>query len=113
MGIARIDRVPCTLTYASVGNIEARVIGADHVLRPVAINGIVGYNARIFRSEVFPFLPGDMLLLHSDGISDRFNLSVSARGQDPQVLADQLAAAHGRPNDDQLLLIVTDDGCSP
>lgn len=111
MGLARIDRGEQTLTFAGVGNIEARVIGADLVRRPVSVNGIIGYNARKFSAQVVPFHRGDMLLMHSDGLSDRFVLTVEAREADPQMLTFQLAAAHGRPNDDQLVLIVVDDPC--
>ncbi|MDO8310569.1 MAG: SpoIIE family protein phosphatase [Sideroxyarcus sp.] len=108
MGVARIDRHEQKMVYGGVGNIEARLVGADKVRRPVSTNGIIGYNARIFKIEVHPYVAGDMLLMHSDGISDGFSLPVSARGQDPQLLAFQIAAAHGRLNDDQLLLIVTE-----
>lgn len=106
MGVARIDHSQQTLTYSGVGNIEARVVGTDKVRRPSSVNGIVGYNARKFNIDTVPFRPGDMLLMHSDGVSDRFQLTPDVRGQDPQMLAYQLVAAHGRASDDQLMLIV-------
>jgi serine phosphatase RsbU (regulator of sigma subunit) len=107
--IARIDRVLRVLTYTGLGNIEARIVGADKVRRPVSVNGIVGYEARKYRVEEFPFLDGDMLIMHSDGISDRFAMTPAARFLEPQMLAMQLASAHGRPNDDQLLLLLRDE----
>lgn len=107
--IARIDRKQQVLTYAGLGNIETRLVGADKVRRPVSLNGIVGYESRTFRVEEFPFLAGDLLVMHSDGISDRFPMTSAARTLEPQMLAMRLAHAHGRPNDDQLLLLLRDE----
>lgn len=105
IGIARIDRQSETLVYAGLGNIETRIVSEEKVYRPVSVNGIVGHQARKFRQETFPFKPGDLLIMHSDGISDRFEISTLARARDPQMLANQLAQTHGRDHDDQLLLI--------
>lgn len=106
VGIARVDRALRTLVYAGLGNIEARIVAEQKVYRPISVNGIVGHSARKFREETFPFEHGDLLLLHSDGISDRFELTSRARSRDPQMLAAQIAAEFGRAHDDQLLLIV-------
>lgn len=105
VGIARIDRTAGTLVYAGLGNIETRIVAEEKVYRPVSVNGIVGHQARKFRQETFPFKAGDLLIMHSDGISDRFEISTLARARDPQMLANQLAQTHGRDHDDQLLLI--------
>lgn len=106
--IARIDRGACTLTYSGLGNIEARIVGADKVRRPVSTNGIVGYQAHKVRVEEFPFHPDDLLVMHSDGISDRFDLTPLSRGVEPQLLAHQIVNGHGRPGDDQVLIVVRD-----
>jgi hypothetical protein len=106
VGIAKIDRERRTLAYAGLGNIEARIVSEHKVYRPVSVNGIAGHSARKFREETFPFERGDLLVLHSDGISDRFELSSRARSRDPQMLAAQIAMEFGRSHDDQLLLIV-------
>ena len=105
VAIARIEPAAQTLVYAGLGNIDARIVAEDRIYRPVSINGIVGHQARKFRQEAFVFKPGDMLIMHSDGISDRFEVSPLARARDPQMLANQIAHSHGRDHDDQLLLI--------
>lgn len=109
LAIARIERENGQLIHTGLGNVETRIVTAQKVYRPVTINGIVGHQARKFRTEAFPFQPGDLLLMHSDGISDRFELSPSARSRDLQLLASQIAHEHGRHHDDQLLLILRDD----
>lgn len=109
VAIAHVDLESCILTYAGLGNIESRLVAPDKVRRPVSVNGIVGHQARKFRQEAFPFAPGDLLIMHSDGISDRFDITTHARTRDPQMLANQIAQAHGRSHDDQLLLILRQD----
>lgn len=106
LAIVRIDRAQRTLTHSGLGNIESRILGVEKVRRPVTLNGIVGHSARKFRQETFPFEPGDMLIMHSDGISDRFDLSPASRSRDPQMLANQLVQQYGHAHDDQIMLIV-------
>lgn len=109
MAVARVERERGVLQHAGLGNIETRVVGPERVRRPVTVNGIVGHALRKLRTEEFPFAPGDLLLMHSDGISDRFELSPLARNRDVQMLADQLVRENGRFNDDQLMLVVRDE----
>ena len=106
IAVSRIDRQQHQLIHAGIGNIETRIIGAERTYHPVSINGIAGHSVRKIRSEIFPFHPGDLLVMHSDGISERFELSPLARERDIQFLASQLVHAHGRHHDDQLLLIL-------
>lgn len=109
VAIARVDRSRKMLSHAGLGNIETRLVGKDKVRRPVTVNGIVGHSARKFRVEEFPFEPGDLLLMHTDGLSDRFEISSASRSRDPQMLANQLAQEHGRIHDDQLIVVVRDE----
>ncbi|MEW6613378.1 MAG: SpoIIE family protein phosphatase [Pseudomonadota bacterium] len=106
LAIVRIDLRAGTLVHAGLGNIETRIVAAERIYRPVTVNGIAGYTARSFRAEQFAFLPGDLLIMHTDGISDRFEISPAARGRDLQMLASQIVHEHGRHHDDQLLLIL-------
>lgn len=109
LALARIEREHGTLIHAGLGNIETRIVTEHKVFRPVSVNGIVGHQAFKFRTETFPFAPGDLLVMHSDGISDRFEVKAASRGRDLQLLASQIAHEHGRHHDDQLLLILRDD----
>lgn len=104
--IARLEHASKSLIFAGLGNIEARLVSATKTYRPMSVNGIVGHHTRSLRQDAFPYEPGDLLILHSDGISDRFELTARARERDPQMLANQIAHAHGRAHDDQLLLIL-------
>lgn len=111
MAIARIDRRRHRLSHAGVGNVETRLVSAGQVLRPITMNGIVGESMERFREETFPFVPGDLLFMYSDGISDRFETPVAAR--DLQRLADQIALKYLRFQDDQTLVILRDETIVP
>lgn len=54
VGMALIDLESSTLRYAGVGNIEVRVKSRT-VIRPISVNGILGYNLRKVREEEFSY----------------------------------------------------------
>lgn len=107
IGIALIDQEHSTLRYAGVGNIEVRVKSRT-TIRPVSVNGIVGYNLRKVREEEFPYSPGDIIILHTDGISGKFDLNLyppEFLGQAPQKIAEKIAAEFGRERDDLTIVV--------
>lgn len=107
IGIALIDLESSTLRYAGVGNIEVRV-KSQTTIRPISINGILGYNLRKVKEEEFPYRQGDMIILHSDGISTKFNLNLyppEFLGQHPQTIAEKIAAEFGRERDDLTIVV--------
>ena len=110
VGIARIDLPAKQLVYSGIGNIEARIVGGAGVVRPVSSRGIVGQNPfRNPRTETFPFHPGAILIMHSDGISDRFEISPASIGREPQQIASQIAYQFGKTQDDQLILVLSQE----
>jgi serine phosphatase RsbU (regulator of sigma subunit) len=109
LAVVKIDRAGKTLTHAGLGNVETRIVGVAKTHYPVTVNGIAGQQARPFREASFPFYPGDLLIMHTDGISERFITNTASRRLDPQTLANRIAQEHGNSLDDQLLLIVRDE----
>lgn len=111
MGIALIDPDRSALRYAGIGNIEIRV-KSQSVVRPVSVNGILGYNLRKVREEEFPYSPGDIIILHSDGVSGKFDLNLyppEFLGQHPQTVAEGIAAEFGRARDDLTIVVARQD----
>ena len=68
----------------------------------------VVFSIPLLEGRRLPVTTGDLLVMHSDGISERFAITAAARRTDLQLLADRLASEHGKLHDDQLLLIVQD-----
>lgn len=106
-GIALIDRDRSVFRYSGVGNIDIRV-RARTKIRPISVNGILGHNLRKVREEAFPYSAGDMIILHSDGISGNFDLNrypPELFRQHPQEIAKRIAAEFGRERDDLTIVV--------
>lgn len=71
MGLCSIDSAAHRLTYAGVGNTAMRRFGAEEV-RLVSQDGVLGQNLRTPRPQSLPLESGDLIVLYTDGVSDRF-----------------------------------------
>jgi hypothetical protein len=90
-----------------VGNIGIRVRSTAPI-KPISRNGIVGYRLPHLREFTYPYIPGDLFVLHTDGISSRFTLDGAPwmeGAQDVQTLADAIAQNFGKENDDVTVLV--------
>jgi negative regulator of sigma-B (phosphoserine phosphatase) len=107
MGLALIDHQLATLTYVGIGNVEIRVVGEkSHSL--VSMPGIVGYDMRKIRPEEMAYHPGDLVIMHSDGVSAKFSLAQypGLRQKDPQQIAEAIFRDHARGHDDATIMVV-------
>ncbi len=73
-GLCILDRDSGLLRYAGTGNTVIRRFGSAEV-RLLSRPGIVGGSRRTPREEQMRLTPGDVVLLYTDGIKDRFELS--------------------------------------
>jgi len=106
MGLALIDHQRSILTYAGFGNIRIRVVGAGRVSFG-SMNGIVGDNVRKVMEEETAFGPGDLVIMYTDGISDKFGLGdyPGLIRKEPQQIADTIFRDYARQNDDALIVV--------
>lgn len=104
--LVRIDPAAGTITTAAVGNIQGALF-AERTLRFDGMPGIVGAGLRPLKPLVVPFVPADILVLWTDGLRpvDLEADPPSLRG-DPERLAADLMASHGRASDDCAVLCV-------
>lgn len=72
-GLSLLDRRSNILRYVGIGNTVIRKFGSSEV-RLVSRAGIIGGNKRTPREESICLVPGDIVLLYTDGIKDRFQL---------------------------------------
>ncbi len=109
MALVRIDTSHNGLAFIGVGNIEfyARSAAPMH---PISYPGIVGSRLPSLHEFNFLLCPGDLIVLHTDGISRRYAtdgvLEREAHAS-PQCLAETIALSYARPNDDATLIVLS------
>jgi len=106
IGLAILDAPHGKGHYAGVGNIDLRVIRQTRA-RPISQPGILGAGVRKVTVEAFPYAAGDLVLMHSDGLSSRFDLGepqVSAWRVD--ALGEMLVRDFSKPQDDLTLVVL-------
>ena len=108
MALMHISFAESAVTFVGVGNIGIHVRSVAPI-KPISKNGIVGYRLPRLREFTYPYTPGDLFVLHTDGISSRFALDGALwteGAQDVQTLADRIAQNFGKENDDVTILVV-------
>ena len=94
--------------FAGLGNIAA-VILADGTRRSMlSVPGIAGHQARTIRQFEYTAPPGAAIILHSDGISSRWEPGAlpGLNARDPLVVAAALLAEAGTRRDDAGVLVL-------
>jgi serine phosphatase RsbU (regulator of sigma subunit) len=107
VSVASISAADGRLTYAGVGNVEARLCQGARVQRLVAYRGIVGGVDWRTRAFEYQLGPAWTLVLHTDGVRARFGDEEVAAGTEevPQVLARALLDRWARPTDDATVVV--------
>lgn len=108
--LAALDTSRATLTWAGVGNVEAVLVAAGPAegrARQWLTNrgGVVGYRLPAVEPRVVPIQPGDLLILATDGIDERFG-SEPMPSDAPGDLARAILERHGKATDDALVLVL-------
>jgi serine phosphatase RsbU (regulator of sigma subunit) len=107
VAVAEIREDARELRYAGVGNIAAAAIAPNGVSQHlVSHNGTVGHVVRKIQEFTYPFAPGSLLVMHSDGLGTRWRLDpypgIAARH--PGLVAGVLYRDHKRGRDDVTVL---------
>ena len=108
LSLADVDVERGILTYAGVGNVEARVWEVGHEERserPMVQRGVVGGTLpRVTAFEVG--LVGEWrVVMHTDGVSARFDLGELAGDTSLEELAERVLAGWGRMTDDATVVV--------
>ncbi len=106
MGVAVIDEQAGTLTYAGIGNTRVRIIG-ENSRGLTSDYGIVGGGYRKLVPETVPLAPGDLVVMVTDGIKERFDVVqyVQATRSDLGELAQKILEDGVRETDDAAVLV--------
>lgn len=107
MGLARFDWIQGRMAYASVGNVEARVVNATGYSFMVR-RGIVGVNAPDPAVTELEWNPENILVLYSDGLHSHWGWNDFPELHDlpPLEVAQGLLKRLARENDDATMVVV-------
>jgi anti-sigma regulatory factor (Ser/Thr protein kinase) len=95
------------VTYAGVGNISATIIHDGRRRAMVSQPGILGQQRHQTRAFDYPVGDDGLVVLHSDGVTDRWDLDryVGLTDHTPLVVAATLLRDAGKPRDDAAVLV--------
>jgi negative regulator of sigma-B (phosphoserine phosphatase) len=71
VGLCAIDTAAGSVDYVGVGNTRMRRFGESET-RLISYDGVLGQNMRTPQLQTLKLAPGDLILLYTDGVSDRF-----------------------------------------
>ena len=108
MTVAWFDLERSTLSWAGVGNVDARLVRAGPELREevaLVFGGVVGYRMPTVRPATMPLERGDVLVMITDGIDGVISPALAGGGT-AQAMAERIFAMHGKGTDDALAVVV-------
>jgi hypothetical protein len=102
--VLRVEPLLRRLSFAAVGNIDVRSHGSVP-FRPLSAPGIVGRPVRKVLPFDHTFAPGDLVVMHSDGVSSRLELGPLS-GLDTQSMAERIVRDFGKDHDDASCVVL-------
>lgn len=105
--IGHLDVQHGLLTYTGIGNIAGRIVTPARSRGLVTHPGIVGHNAHATRETVYELEPGSWVVMHSDGLSEKWDTAdyPGILEHSPLVLAATLMREAGVRRDDASVLV--------
>src|SRR3984885_152181 len=94
--------------FAGLGNVAATILADGARKGMLSVPGIAGHQARTIRQFEYAVPPGAAVILHSDGISGRWEPAAlpGLNARDPLVIAATLLAQAGSRRDDAGVLVL-------
>jgi anti-sigma regulatory factor (Ser/Thr protein kinase) len=107
VGLACLDCASRRLTYAGIGNVHIRVLGARS-WRGVSRDGIVGERMPGILPQAVGVLEGDVIVVASDGVSESSRSTALLRGSalPAREIAEKVILEAGKATDDASCVVV-------
>jgi anti-sigma regulatory factor (Ser/Thr protein kinase) len=108
LAVAELDHDGGVVRFAGLGNISGTVLAPDGSRRGmVSVPGIAGHQKRQVREYEYPLPPGAVVLMHSDGVVDRWNPAdyPGLLTHSPQLIAATVLRDAGTRRDDAGVLV--------
>jgi len=95
------------LEVCGIGNVVLQLATPHKLYHFSGHPGIAGAGPAICKKDAFPYQPGDLVVMYTDGIRSAFSAAELAHIQypDPQRIAQRILREYARPNDDALALV--------
>jgi anti-sigma regulatory factor (Ser/Thr protein kinase) len=106
--MAVLDSAARTVVFAGAGNIAGRLLSGVEDRALLSQHGTVGLQMRTLADLVYPWPAHACLVLHSDGVTSRWQLGADAAVLqcDPGVIAAWLLRDHLRGRDDATVVVI-------
>jgi anti-sigma regulatory factor (Ser/Thr protein kinase) len=106
IAIARIDLPERLVRFVGIGNIGAALVAGGQVRRMISHGGVAGHLAPRMHEYTYPYAGRPMLLLHSDGVSERWSLDQypGLAAAEPSLVAGVVFRDFRRKSDDALVV---------
>jgi len=107
VAVAEIDFARQVVRYSGIGNIVGVIVANGKSRSMVSHNGIVGHASETIREFNFPWQPDAFLIMHSDGLSGRWNLGhyQGLQFKSPSLIAAVLYRDFKRVRDDATVVV--------
>jgi anti-sigma regulatory factor (Ser/Thr protein kinase) len=107
VAVAELDPEREILSYCGVGNISTSIVTPGARRSTVSMHGIAGHNVREFRLFTYPCPAGAIVVMHSDGVSAKWDLAEfpGLVGKDPALIAAVLWKSYRRDSDDSTVVV--------
>jgi hypothetical protein len=108
VGIVQLTDSGSVARFAGLGNIAASILSGGTRKSMLSVPGIAGFQARVIRQFEYDVPAGAAVILHSDGISSRWEVAAvpGLAARDPLVIAAVLLAEAGQHRDDAGVLVL-------
>ncbi|MEV6350615.1 SpoIIE family protein phosphatase [Actinoplanes sp. NPDC051851] len=103
VAVAELDPAGGRVLYAGLGNIAGTVFGPDGTRRGmISMPGIAGHQRRQVREYEYPLAAGAVVIMHSDGVVDRWNPAEypGLLTRSPEIIAATVLRDAGTRRDD-------------
>ncbi|GAB4057737.1 SpoIIE family protein phosphatase [Catellatospora paridis] len=105
--VAEIDPDAAVLRTCGMGNVAATVLTGDERRSTVSMPGIAGHGRAVIKQFEYPFGAESLLVMHSDGVSDKWSLqhSPGLSTRSPLLIAATVLRDAGVRRDDACVLV--------
>ncbi len=107
VSVCRLDPDAGLAVFCGIGNVAGAVVTGHKTTRTVSLPGTAGHVARTIREFTYPFGPGSLFVMQSDGVATGWSLDryPGLGFAHPSLIAGVLYRDFGRPRDDATVLV--------